>query len=153
MAPEITTGAGCLIRVSPNPVRQTLKMHALQKLHLWLCLRHDVSISITKIWFFCLFYVIIGFFLSLMDMALQVNVHAVLLCNKQNFFKALCVCFCFFFLNRNNVTVAVIGDYGRVSVYFPYAPLISENISGKPPRMLSCINPLAAYPHSNWSAN
>lgn len=94
MAPETTNGAGWRIRVSPNPVRQTLKTYVLQKLHLWLCLRNDVSISITLIWFCCLFCVIIDFVLNLMDIGLQVFVHAGLLCNE-NFLKSRVLSKCF----------------------------------------------------------
>lgn len=124
MAPEITTGAGS----------RQIHMCCKNCTWLWLCLCHDASINITLICFCCLFCVMSDFVLSLMDMGLQVFVHAGLLCNKRHFLKS-CVFFCFFV---NTLTVAVIGDYGRDSVHLPYAPLNSENISvlpqWKPPR-------------------
>lgn len=123
MTPEITTGAGWRLA----KFRQTLIMHVLQKLQLRLCLWH-VSINITKIWLCCLFCVMSDFVLSFMDMGIQVFVHAGLLCNKWNIFKALWL---FFFLSKYFCC-----DLGlRTGLYFP---LNSWNISvlpqWKPPR-------------------
>lgn len=126
--------------------RQTLIMHVLQKLQLLLCLWH-VRISITKIWLCCLFCVMSDFVLSLMDMGIQVFMHAGLLCNKWNIFKALWLFL--FFLSKYFCC-----DLG-LRTGLPYFPLNSWNISvlpqWKPPRNVVLYR--SVCPLSNCSAN